>query len=74
MSVGAAGGGRPTVVIDVGMPADATIIGMHSAVIVKAPGVKKPTVKPKIVVAMDGVEKIKKIWMMQLPQDGPQGI
>ena len=58
MSVGAAGGGRPTAVIDVGMPADGTIIGTRSAVIARAPGAKRPTVKPKIAVAMGGVQKV----------------
>ena len=74
VSVGVAGEGRPTAVIDVGMPADDTTIGTHSAVIVRAPEAKRPTARPKIVVATDGVEKMKKTWMMQLPQHGPQSI
>jgi hypothetical protein len=60
VSVGVVGGGRPTAAINVGMPADGTTIGTHSAVIVRAPEAKRTTAKPKIVVAMDGVEKIKK--------------
>jgi hypothetical protein len=67
MFVGAAGGDRPTVVIHVGLPAGGTIIATPSAVIVRAQGAKRPTVKPKIVAAMDGVEKT---WMIKLPQHG----
>jgi hypothetical protein len=55
-------------------PADGAIIERLSAVIVRAPRAKRPTVTPKIVVAMDGVKKMKKTWMIKLQQRSLQGV
>jgi hypothetical protein len=68
MCVGPVGGGRPIAVIHVGLLQNETIIERPSGNIVRASKVKKPTVRPKTAVGMDGVKKVKKTWMMQLQQ------
>jgi len=35
---------------------------------------KRPTAKPKIAAGMDGVKKVKKTWMIHLPQCCPLGL
>jgi len=69
-----AGEGRHTVVINVVFAATCTSTVKLSVYTARLPRAKKPTVKPKTVVAMDGVKKVKKTWMMQLPQRSFVGV
>ena len=67
-------GGRPTVVMNVVSREDARIAAKHRGNTVALPKGKKPTVKVKIVAGMVGVKKIKKTWMIKVPQSSPHGV
>ena len=68
MYAGVASGGRSTAVICAVLRPDERITERPSGDTVKASKVKKPTVRPKTAVGMDGVEKVKKTWMIKLQQ------
>ncbi len=74
MCAGVALGGRHTAVTHVVLLQNETITERPSGDTVRASKVKKPTVRPKTVVVMDGVKKVKKTWMMQLQQCFLQGV
>ncbi len=59
-------GGRHTAVISAVLRQDGRIAGRPSSVTVKPSKVKKPTVRTKTAVGMDGVKKVKKTWVIKL--------
>ncbi len=67
-------GGRPTVVMNVVSREDARIAAKHRGNTAARPKGKKPTVTVKIVAGMVGVKKIKKTWMIKVPQSSPHGV
>ena len=65
---------KPTAVIHAGSPENEKITVRHKGGTAKPIKGKRPTAKPKIVAGMDGVKKVKKTWMIHLPQCCPHGI
>ena len=59
-------GGRHTAVIFAVLRQDERIAGRPSSVTVKPSKVKKPTVRTKTAVGMDGLKKVKKTWVIKL--------
>jgi len=59
-------GGRHTAVISAVLRQDERIAGRPSSVTVKPSKVKKPIVRTKTAVGMDGVKKVKKTWVIKL--------
>ena len=60
--------------IHVGSLENEKITARHKDGIAKPIKGKRPTVKPKIVAGMVGVKKVKKTWMIHLPQCCPHGL
>ena len=59
-------GGRHTAVIHAVLLQDERTTERPSGVTVKPSKVKKPTVRTKTAVGMDGVKKVKKTWVIKL--------
>jgi len=66
--------GRHTAVIPAVLPQNERTTERPNDDTVRPSKVKKPTVRPKTAVGMDGVRKVKKTWMMQLQQCFLQGV
>jgi len=63
---GVASGGRHTVVICAVLQQGERFTERPNSDTVKPSKGKKPTVRPKTAVGMDGVKKVKKTWMIKL--------
>jgi hypothetical protein len=66
--------GRPTAVSHAGLPENEKITVRHKDGTAKPIKGKRPTARPKIAVGMGGVKKVKKTWMIHLPQCCPNGL
>jgi hypothetical protein len=66
--------GKPTAVIHAGLLENKRITARHKDGTAKPIKGKKTTAKPKIAAGMDGVKKVKKTWMIHLPQHHPHGL
>jgi len=74
MSAVAAGADSVTAVVYVGWQRNEKATVRPSGDIARHPKVKKPTGKPKTVVGIGWIKKIKKTWMMHLPDDYRHGV
>jgi len=61
-------------VIHAGLLENERITARHKDGTAKPIKGKKTTAKPKIAAGMDGVKKVKKTWMIHLPQHYPHGL
>ena len=74
MSAGPAGADSDTAVVYVGWQQSEKATVRPSGDIARHPKVKKPTGKPKTVVGIGWVKKIKKTWMMHLQHGRRLGV